>query len=94
MTDEAPRQAIRARCSCRYFAPDEPDYSATTWNYKAPGAWVAGQGRFKNNYLADGSIPSSADEPFRHELGLDSRNRHMVGREYPEIQQDDAARDH
>lgn len=63
VTDEAPSAGNTRSLFVPYFAPDEPDYSATTWNYKAPGAWVAGQGRFKNNYLADGTIPSSGTNP-------------------------------
>jgi Flp pilus assembly protein TadG len=59
LTDEPPGTADSASLFVPYFWPDEPDYSPWTWAFVAPGAYSASTQGFHNNYLPDGTIPTT-----------------------------------
>ncbi len=61
VSEDAPTTADARTLFVPYFWPDEPDYSPYTWGYKAPGAYqpTAADRGFHNNYMADGTIPTT-----------------------------------
>ncbi len=60
VTDDAPTTADARTLFTPYFWPDEPDYSPVNWNYVAPGAYSSTTTKgFHNNYLSDGTIPTT-----------------------------------
>ena len=62
-----------------YFAPDEPDWSTTSWTTVAAGAYNASAGGFHNNYLSDGTIPSSGSAPSAANWGWTLNDGRWIG---------------
>lgn len=61
VSEDAPTTADARTLFVPYFWPDEPDYSPYSWGYKAPGAYqpTASDRGFHNNYMSDGTIPTT-----------------------------------